>query len=62
MFRMASGFVQLTDGLQRTWDLMGATLADGSVAILIILAMSFGLIVPKLIIDYASEKLTGTRS
>lgn len=59
MFRMASGFVQLTHGLQRTWELMGATLADGSVAILIILAMSFGLIVPKLIIDYASEKLTG---
>ena len=34
---------------------MGATLADGSVAILIILAMSFGLIVPMLIIDYVSE-------
>jgi hypothetical protein len=41
---------------------MGATIADASVAALIILAMSFGLIVPKLIIDYASEKLTGTKS
>jgi hypothetical protein len=41
---------------------MGAPIADASVAVLIILAMSFGLIVPKLIIDYASEKLTGTKS
>ena len=58
MFRMASGLVQLTNGSQRTWELMGATLADGSIAILIILAMSFGLILPKLVIDYLSEKLT----
>ena len=36
--------------------------ADGSVAILIILAMSFGLIVPKLIIDYFSERVTETES
>jgi uncharacterized membrane protein YjjP (DUF1212 family) len=62
MFRMASGLVQLTHGLQRTWELMGATIADASVAALIILAMSFGLIVPKLIIDYASEKFTATKS
>jgi uncharacterized membrane protein YjjP (DUF1212 family) len=55
MFRMASGLVQLTHGPQSTWELMGATFADGSVATLIILAMSFGLIVPKLIIDYVSE-------
>src|SRR5215467_5303546 len=56
MFRMASGLVQVTDSSQRTWELMGATLADGSTAILIILAMSCGLIVPKLIIDYVTEK------
>src|SRR5215469_5258570 len=56
MFRMASGLVQLTNSSQRTWELMGATLADASIAILIILAMSFGLIVPKLIIDYVSDK------
>jgi len=56
MFRMASGLVHLTDSSQRTWELMGATLADGSIAILIILAMSFGLLVPKLIIDSVSEK------
>jgi len=58
MFRMASGLVQLTNNSQRTWELMGATLADGSTAILIILAMSFGLIVPMLVIDYVSERVT----
>jgi uncharacterized membrane protein YjjB (DUF3815 family) len=56
MFRMASGLVQLANGSQRTWELMGATIADGFVAVLIILAMTFGLIVPKLIIDYFSER------
>ena len=56
MFRMASGLVQLTSSSQRTWELMMATLADGSVAILIILAMSFGLLIPKLIIDSVSDK------
>jgi len=56
MFRMASGLVQLTNSSQRTPELMGATLGDGSVAILIILAMSFGLIFPKLIIDYVSAR------
>jgi uncharacterized membrane protein YjjB (DUF3815 family) len=57
MFRTASGLVQLTHGVQRTWELMGATLADGAIAILIILAMAFGLIVPKLIIDCFSEEV-----
>jgi uncharacterized membrane protein YjjP (DUF1212 family) len=56
MFRMASGLVQLSNSPQKSWDLMGATLADGSIAILIILAMSFGLIVPMLIIDYIADK------
>ncbi len=41
---------------------MVATLADGSIAILIILAMNFGLIVPKLMIDYVSEKKAETKS
>jgi len=57
MFRMASGLAQLTSNSQRTWELMGATIADGSTAILIILAMSFGLLIPKLIIDYISEEV-----
>ena len=57
MFRMASGLTQLTNSSQRTWEFVGATLADGWVATLIILAMTFGLIVPKLVIDDVSEKL-----
>jgi len=55
MFRMASGLLQLTYSSLRTSDLLVATLADGSAAILVILAMSFGLILPKLIIDSISE-------
>lgn len=58
MFRMASGLVQITTNSQRTWELMGATLADGWIAILIILAMSFGLIASKLTSDFVSEKVT----
>src|SRR5262249_47176607 len=56
MFRMASGLVQLASDSGRTWELMGATLADGATAVLIILAMSVGLIVPKLILDYVGER------
>jgi uncharacterized membrane protein YjjP (DUF1212 family) len=59
LFRMASGLVQLADGSQRTLDLMSTTIADGSTAILIILAMSFGLIVPKMAIDCLSQRSTG---
>jgi len=60
MFRMASGLVELTSSSQKTWELMGA-LTDGWIAILIVLAMSFGLIVPKLIIDYATEEAVSPR-
>jgi hypothetical protein len=37
---------------------MGSTLADGSTAIFIILAMSFGLLAPKLILDYVVHEKT----
>jgi uncharacterized membrane protein YjjB (DUF3815 family) len=56
LFRMASGLVQLTDKSQNTPQLLSATLADGSTALLIILAMSFGLIVPKMIVDGLSKR------
>ena len=55
LFRMASGLLQLADGSRTTLELIGATIADGMTAIIIILAMSFGLIVPKLAIDRLSE-------
>jgi uncharacterized membrane protein YjjP (DUF1212 family) len=51
LFRMASGLVQLANGSNTTLELLGATIADGMTAIGIILAMSFGLIVPKLAVD-----------
>ena len=62
LFRMASGLVQLADNSQKTLELISATFADGSAAILIILAMSFGLIVPKIAIDRLSESSTEMRS
>jgi uncharacterized membrane protein YjjB (DUF3815 family) len=58
LFRMASGLVQLSDSPQKTLELINATFADGSTALLIILAMSFGLIVPKIAIDRFSDRST----
>jgi uncharacterized membrane protein YjjB (DUF3815 family) len=52
LFRMASGLVQLAHNSNTSLDLLGATTADGMTAIAITLAMSFGLIVPKVAIDW----------
>ena len=51
LFRLASGLLQLTNSSNTTLSLLGGTIADGITAVTIILAMSLGLIVPKLIID-----------
>jgi uncharacterized membrane protein YjjP (DUF1212 family) len=56
LFRMASGFLQLADGPHMTFELLSATIADGLTAGTIIIAMSFGLIVPKLVIDRLCER------
>jgi len=56
LFRMASGLVQLANGSHTTLPLISATLADGMTAVTIILAMSFGLIAPKLLIDRLGER------
>jgi uncharacterized membrane protein YjjB (DUF3815 family) len=55
LFRMASGLLQLADGAHTTVQLLASTIADGMTAAVIILAMCFGLIVPKLVIDRIAE-------
>jgi uncharacterized membrane protein YjjP (DUF1212 family) len=62
LFRMASGLLQIASDSQTTFDLVRATIFDGLTAAMIILAMSFGLIVPKLVVDYASERLASPTS
>jgi uncharacterized membrane protein YjjP (DUF1212 family) len=56
LFRMASGLLQIAGGSQVTLEMLSATVADGLIATMIILAMSFGLIVPKMAIDYFSDR------
>ena len=62
LFRMASGLLQLADGSHTTLELISATIADGMTAVTIILAMSFGLIVPKMGIDRLSDRTTQSKS
>jgi uncharacterized membrane protein YjjB (DUF3815 family) len=61
LFRMASGLVQIADGSQ-TLQLMNATLSDGMIAVMIIFAMSFGLIIPKALIDFVCDRWTEAES
>jgi uncharacterized membrane protein YjjB (DUF3815 family) len=56
LFRMGSGLAQIAEGTQSATDLVD-TVASGVTAAMIILAMSFGLIVPKLIIDHFGERI-----
>jgi hypothetical protein len=53
---MASGLVQIGSGAQATLQLISATISDGIVALMIIFAMSFGLIIPKMLIDFVSDR------
>src|SRR5467141_1830774 len=59
LFRMASGLLQLAHNSNTTLDLLGATIADGMTAVMIILAMSFGVIVPKIFIDSLGDRAAG---
>jgi uncharacterized membrane protein YjjP (DUF1212 family) len=56
IFRMAGGLVQMTDGSPPTLPLITGTIADGSTAILVTLAMGIGLLGPKLLLDGVAEK------
>jgi uncharacterized membrane protein YjjP (DUF1212 family) len=62
LFRMASGLLQIAGGSQTTLELISATIADGMTALIVTLAMSFGLVTPKLVIDYLRKTSTKTRS
>ena len=62
LFRMASGLVQIAGGAQPSLELISATIADGVSALISILAMSLGLITPKLVIDALSERATQRKS
>jgi uncharacterized membrane protein YjjP (DUF1212 family) len=62
LFRMASGLMLLAVGSHPAPTFLSATLADGVTAVSIILAMSFGLIVPKLFIDRIGAVSLGHRS
>ena len=55
LFRMASGLVQIAHGGAASAELVGPTIADAVTAGTIILAMSFGLIVPKMVIDHVGK-------
>jgi uncharacterized membrane protein YjjP (DUF1212 family) len=61
LFRMGSGLVKIAAGTQSTTDLVN-TVASGATAAMIILAMSFGLIIPKLTIDYFSDRASEATS
>ena len=51
LFRMMSGLVQIAGGAGTTMTLLQDTISAGTTASIIIVAMSLGLVVPKLIID-----------
>jgi hypothetical protein len=56
LFKMASGVLQIATGSPMTLELINATIADGVVALTVTLAMSLGLIVPKMAIDWLAER------
>jgi uncharacterized membrane protein YjjP (DUF1212 family) len=62
LFRMMSGVLQMAEGTKPTLDIIGPTLVDGMTALLIILAMSIGLVVPKMVIDRLDDRSAHARS
>jgi uncharacterized membrane protein YjjB (DUF3815 family) len=56
LFTMASGLVQIAQGRHTSLELINATIANGATAMIVILAISLGLILPKLTIDYLDER------
>jgi uncharacterized membrane protein YjjP (DUF1212 family) len=62
LFRMASGLLEISRGPQSALELLNATASDGLTAAIIILAMGLGLVVPKMVVDYFSDRLARPKS
>jgi uncharacterized membrane protein YjjB (DUF3815 family) len=62
IFRMASGLVQIAGVSPTTPALLSEIISSGMTALMIILAMSLGLIVLKMLIERVHEKRQRTRS
>jgi uncharacterized membrane protein YjjP (DUF1212 family) len=58
LFRTWSGLVQIASGGETTLSLLQGTIAAGVTASIIVLAMSLGLIIPKMIVDYLGDRST----
>lgn len=63
LFRMAGGLLDLLSlGDKASLDVLRTTIADGTTAILVMLAMAFGLIVPKMCIEFLYPDLAKSGS
>ena len=56
LFRMTSGLVEIAGGSEPTLQLISGTIAAGMTAAIVVLAMSLGLVIPKMVVDYLSNR------
>jgi len=59
---MMSGLVQIAAALRRRCPLIQETISAAMTASIIILAMSLGLIIPKMIVDYLGNRSAATKT
>ena len=62
IFRMASGLLQIARSSDAAAELFRATASDGLAAVTIMLAMSLGLVVPKILIDHVGDLRAPTKT
>jgi uncharacterized membrane protein YjjP (DUF1212 family) len=61
LFRMMSGLVQIAGGTEANLSLIQGTISTGMTASIIILAMSLGLIIPKMLVDHLRNRSMQTK-